>query len=132
MNSFAGVDTTKLLVSAMKTAQTNHRHLANNIANADTPGFNPTNLNFQKTLQAVVEQRESLSLRGGSSRHLAFKRETVELEDVAYLSKNDYNKVDLDDQLSRLQENTGNYTAYATLLSKRFQMVKNMLSTLSR
>lgn len=132
MNSFSGVDATTLLVSAMKTAQMNHRRLANNIANADTPGFNPTNLNFQKTLEAVVENRESLTLRKGASRHLAFKRETVELEDVAYLSKNDYNKVDLDDQLSRLQENTGNYTMYASLLTKRFQMVKNMLSALSR
>lgn len=132
MEAFAGIDATRLLTSAMKTAELNHRYLANNIANADTPGFNPLNMDFRKTLAAVIDGKESIQLRQGSSGHLSFKRPTVEFERLAYLSKNDYNKVDLDDQLARMQENTGNYTTYAALLSKRFQMTKNMLSSLSR
>lgn len=132
MQSFTGVETTRLLVGAMKTAEINHRYLANNIANADTPGFNPKNVDFKKTLMAVVEGRDSLPLRSSSSRHIHRDRATVEFEGLAYLSKNDYNKVDLDDQLARLQENTGNYTTYAAILSKRFQMVKNMLGAMSR
>jgi flagellar basal-body rod protein FlgB len=132
MDKLAGVDATQALLGAMKTAELNHRYLANNIANVDTPGFNPTNINFQKTLQSVLEGRDSLKLRGDSSRHFNFSKRTVEFERLAYLSKNDYNKVDLDDQLARLQENTGSYTAYAALLSKRFQMTKEMLNSLSR
>lgn len=132
MNGYGNVDATRLLMGAMKTAEMNHRYLANNIANADTPGFNPVNIDFQKTLRAVVDGRDKLALRTGGSRHLDFNRPTVEFERLASLSKNDYNKVNLDDQLSRLQENTGNYAAYSALVSKRFQMVKNMLSALSR
>ena len=132
MNVNRNVDATQLLVGAMKTAEMNHRYLANNIANADTPGFNPVNIDFQKTLRAVMDGRDSLALRSGSSRHLSFERPTVEFERLASLSKNDYNKVDLDDQLSRLQENTGNFSAYSALVAKRCQMTKNMLSALSR
>lgn len=132
MNSLAGTDTTRLLMSAMKTAEMNHRYLANNIANADTPGFNPANIDFQKTLSAVMDGQESMRLRTGTSRHLSFSRNTVEFERLASLSKNDYNKVDLDDQMARLQENTGRYTSYAALVSKRFQMTKDMLNSLSR
>lgn len=132
MKVYGNEDATRLLVGAMKTAEMNHRYLANNIANADTPGFNPVNLDFQKTLRAVMDGRDSLALRSSSSRHLDFDRPTIEFERLASLSKNDYNKVNLDDQLSRLQENTGNYSAYSAILAKRFQMTKNMLSALSR
>ena len=132
MDVYGSADATRLLVGAMKTAEMNHRYLANNIANADTPGFNPVNIDFQKTLRAVMDGRDSLALRTGGSRHLDFKRPTVEFERLASLSKNDYNKVNLDDQMARLQENTGNYSAYSALVSKRFQMTKNMLSALSR
>lgn len=132
MAAFEGVDATRLLLGAMKTAEMNHRYLANNIANADTPGFNPAALDFQKTLRSMMDGRDSLNLRKSGSRHIDFSKNQVEFEHLAYLSKNDYNKVDLDDQMARLQENTGNYTAYAALLSKRFQMTKDILSGLSR
>jgi len=132
MEAYAGVDTTRLLLGAMKVSEMNHRYLANNIANADTPGYNPVGIDFQKTLKAMVEGRDGLRLRSGDTRHIGYKQNQVEFERLAYLSKNDYNKVDLDDQMARLQQNTADYSAYAALMSKRFQMTKDMLSALSR
>ena len=49
MTPYAGVDTTNLLVQAMKVREQNHRYLANNIANVDTPNFTPSEIDFQTT-----------------------------------------------------------------------------------
>lgn len=132
MTPFAGVNTDYLLIQAMKTAELNHRVLSQNIANVDTPNYNSVNLDFQKTLRAAIEGRGGFALRTDQPRHLDFLHNRPEFERLAFLSKNDYNKVDLDEQMAKLSENTGNYTTYAALLSKRFEMVKSMLNSLAR
>lgn len=132
MVPFGGVDTGRVLVEAMKTAEMKHRVLANNIANVDTPHFNPGHVDFQKTLQGLIEGRGGVALRTSRPRHLDLGAARPQFKRLAVLSKNDYNKVDLDEQLSDLSENTGKYTVYARLLTKRFEVVKNMLQSLSR
>ena len=128
----SGVDTSRLLVEAMKVAQVNHKYLANNIANVDTPHYNPVHLDFKKTLQASLDGRGSLPLRRSHAKHIDFERHHGRLERLAITSKNDFNKVDLDDQLMRLSKNRGQYTTYASILSKKFAMAKSMLQSLSR
>ena len=130
MTPYAGVDTTRLLVEAMRVAQINHRVIANNIANVDTPHFNPTRLNFQGTLRSIIEGREIVPLRRTDSRHLDTRKQRPQFERLAFLSKNDYNKVDVDEEMVRLSENTGKYTTYGSLLAKQFDMVKKMLTNL--
>ncbi len=130
MRAYSGIDTGRLLVEAMKTAQINHRIIANNIANADTPHFNPTHLDFQKTLRAAVEGRGRVSLRRTRPRHLDIAQYRPKFDRLAIMSKNDYNKVDLDGEMVRLSDNTGRYTTYAQLLTKRFDQAKNMLNGL--
>lgn len=130
MKAFSGVDTTTLLVKAMDTATLKHRILANNIANADTPGFNPTRLNFQETLRRSLEGRGGFALRTDHPRHFDFTEYRPDFERIAFLSKNDYNKVDLDEQMASLSENTGQYNTYARLLSRRFQAARSMLNDL--
>ena len=130
MAPYAGVDTSRLLVQAMQVASVNHRIIANNIANVDTPNFNPTHLDFEKTLRATVEGRGRISLRRTQPRHLDARQEHIQFERLAFLSKNDYNKVDLDQEMADLGANTARYTTYGSLLVKRFDQVKNMLSNL--
>jgi flagellar basal-body rod protein FlgB len=132
MTPFAGVDTDRVLVQAMKVAEMNHRCLALNIANAETPNYNPVEVNFKKALSAAIEGRGCFALRTSRPQHLDFVEVRPQFEHLASLSKNDYNKVDLDDQITKLQENTGRYTTYASLLTKRFDMTKTMLSALGR
>jgi flagellar basal-body rod protein FlgB len=132
MTPFAGIDTGRLLTRAMQVTQLNHKIIANNIANADTPHFNPTHLDFQKTLQMTLQGRGGTDLRTGRPRPYSVITRAPESAKLAILSKNDYNKVDLDDQVSKLAENTGKYIMYANLLRKRFEMTKGMLSGLDR
>jgi flagellar basal-body rod protein FlgB len=127
---FEGIDTSGLLVAAMKVTQDNHRIIANNIANVDTPSFNPTELDFQKALRLALDGSGRVSLRKTQPQHFEQIVNRPEFEGLAFLSKNDYNKVDLDDQMAKLSENTGRYTTYASLLIKQFEEVKNMLTGL--
>ena len=132
MTPFAGVDTIRVLTGGLKTAEANHRLIANNIANADTPNFSPAELDFQKTLRDTLEGRGGFELRTTRPRHLDFRAERPQFERLAFLSKNDYNKVDLDDQLVKLGENASRYTTYARLLRKKFEGQKSMLTALGR
>lgn len=130
MVAFQGVSTTQLLATAMRVAQTNHRIIANNIANVDTPGYNPVQLDFQGTLRDALAGWGRISLRETRPQHLSAERFRPQIENLVFSSKNDYNKVDMDVEIMNLAKNTGRYTLFGSLLVKQFQVAKNMLSTL--
>ncbi|HOE67482.1 MAG TPA: flagellar basal body rod protein FlgB [Candidatus Hydrogenedentes bacterium] len=130
MGAFAGVDAVTVLRQGLRVAQMNHRVIANNVANVETPNYNSVSLDFQKTLRAAIEGRDRVSLRKTQDRHLDGARELPEFEHLAILSKNDYNKVDLDTEMAKLSENTGKYMLYSSLVVKHFQQVKNLLNNI--
>lgn len=130
MTPFGRVDTAQVLIEGMKVAQLNQRLIANNIANADTPHFNPARLDFQRTLRRAVEGQGTFRLRKADPRHLDGTRLRPVMDRGVSLSKNDTNKVDLDEEMVRLSENTGRFTAYGDFLVQRFQSIKSMLQDL--
>jgi len=130
VQALAGVSTARLLQEAMRVAELNHRVIANNIANVDTPNFNPTEVDFQATLRAALEGRGRIALRRTLPAHIEAGVVRPHFESLAFLSKNDYNKVDLDREIVKLSENTANYTVYSSLLAKQFRQVRNMLTNL--
>jgi len=132
VSAFSGITASRVLLEGMKVAERNHTYIANNIANADTPGYNPIAVDFDKSLRHALSGQREIALRTSRPRHMHATRRPSEFERLALLSKNDYNKVDLDVEVTRLSENTGRYNMYATLLGKRFQMNQNMLNALQR
>lgn len=131
--SFGGANVSDVLVSAMKVAELNHRVIANNIANSDTPHFSPSVLDFQRTLKAAVAGGgDHIALRTSRSRHQDRARVHTQLERKSALSKNDFNQVDLEEEVSRLAENRGRYTLYSRLLTKKFQVAGELLDSLAR
>ncbi|MFO7775807.1 MAG: flagellar basal body rod protein FlgB [Candidatus Hydrogenedentota bacterium] len=130
MIPYAGVDVGRLLQEGMRTAELNQRFIANNIANAETPNYNPARLDFQATLRAALEGRGRADLRTTQARHIAAERHRPNFERFTPGSRNDYNKVDLDVEMTELSQNTSNYTTWSALLNKRFQMVKSTLEGL--
>lgn len=130
MTPFMGVDTSRLLVEAMRVAEFNQRVIANNVANVNTPHYNAVSVDFRATLRSALEGRDRVSLRTTQVQHVGRAQFRPEFESLAFLSKNDYNKVDLDLEMAKLSENTSRYTTYASLLTKRFQQIKSMLSSI--
>ena len=127
---FSGVNASDLLVSGMKTAMLRQNVIANNIANADTPNFTPTRVDFDATLRRMVEGRSHVDLRTTEARHLDYRSHRPVLEFAATGSKNDGNRVDLDEEITALAENRGRYTTYSAFLTKRYRMYNNMLDGL--
>lgn len=130
MSAFSGVDTSHLLVTAMKVCKENHRVLASNIANIDTPNYNPLEMDFQSVLRQSLGGHGRVSLRTTQPGHINKSTHRPFFERLVQSSKNDYNKVDLDDQMAKLALNTDRYTLYGSLLVKRFDEVKSMLAAL--
>lgn len=128
MPPFQGIDTSQLLQTAMRVRVMNQNLIANNIANVDTPNYNPVSLDFQRTLRQALAGRGRISLRRTNPRHLERTLDLPKFEHVAISAKNDYNKVDLDHEMTRLSDNTGQYTTYGSLLVKRFRTIKDMLA----
>ncbi|MCC6144387.1 MAG: flagellar basal body rod protein FlgB [Candidatus Hydrogenedentes bacterium] len=129
---YAGMSVNAVLMQAMQVASLNHRLIANNIANADTPNFTPTKLDFQKALQAALDGRDRVDLRTTRSRHIELTRHPVQFNSIAQLSKNDYNKVDLEEELAALQQNTSRFNTYTDFLGQRFRSLRNTLQGLNR
>jgi flagellar basal-body rod protein FlgB len=130
LTAFAGIDAGEVLRQGMKVCELNHRILANNIANAETPGYRGLQLDFQTTLRNAINADRRASLRSAQAGRVSRALERPEFKDLASLSKNDYNTVDIDNEMVRLSENTGNYTVFSTILAKRFGTMKNMLNML--
>lgn len=129
MSLFAGTSTVDVLAKAMSVAQDNHRIISNNIANADTPGYSPTKMDFQGTLRNALDGRGRISLRTTRSRHIQASYFQPELDSRhPLITKNDQNRVDLEMEIAELSKNTGKYTTYGSILKKQFQMTKNMLT----
>lgn len=125
---FEGVSTTTLLVRGMQLAQDNHRIIANNIANADTPGYNPVKLDFEATLRNAVQGRGRISLRKTRPRHLESLRFRPVSDRLVFASKNDFNKVDIEEEVANLSENTGRYNVYASIIANQFEQMKTMIT----
>lgn len=128
MSAYSGVSTVDLLAGAMGVAQDNHRIIANNIANADTPGYTPVKLDFQETLRSALGGRGRIQLRNTRPQHLEREFGSLRTHQFHSTSKNDRNKVDLEMEIAALSKNTGKYSLYASILTKQFQMTKNMLT----
>ncbi|MGC8738530.1 MAG: flagellar basal body rod protein FlgB [Candidatus Hydrogenedens sp.] len=132
VNGIGKISAETMLISAMKVAEINHRYIANNIANADTPGYTQKELDFQKSLNAVLQGRGGIVLRTNHPRHIQVEKEGVVVEKRKNVLKNDFNSVDIDEQITKLTENTGKVTVYTALLAKRFNQLTTIINDLKR
>ena len=124
-----GVSTVDLLAISLRLLERNNRLLANNIANIDTPNFKPSHVDFHQSLKRALRDKAWTSgtarTRGGRPKALS-----IVLEDDGLEARNDGNSVDIETEMMRLAENTGKYDLYASLLKKKFELIKDMLTRL--
>lgn len=101
--------------------------LANNLVNADTPGFKAQDLNFQDLLN---QASETVSLQSGHSGHLAFQNtirggELVEVKTTQ--PSKDGNTVDSQQQIVQFTENAMQYQASLQFMNGK---IKTLLSAI--
>ncbi|MFJ5765170.1 MULTISPECIES: flagellar basal body rod protein FlgB [unclassified Lysinibacillus] len=110
MNLFGG--TISSLENGLSYATLNHKTIANNIANVDTPNYKAKNVSFKNMLEN--EKQISISAYRTDSRHYDFeiKQSTPGVNNVTNLRyRNNGNAVDMDAEQTKLAENQIYYNA---------------------
>jgi flagellar basal-body rod protein FlgB len=129
--------TQRLLASAMRVRGARHELLTANIANADTPGYRPRDLDFTTALQSLVRPNEQTAGETGPQvtlvsthpQHLQPAETTTTLiggEEAE--GKLDRNQVDLDHEITQLTENALLQETGLTLLSRTLAGLRYAIS----
>ena len=103
---------------ALDLYQARHRVLAENIANADTPGYRARDLEFSSALVRAMEGDTD----GG---------ETPEIEpsvDQRATVKIDGNSVDLDNEMARMSVNAEKMVALAQIIGRKFATLRSVIT----
>ena len=130
--------TTAVLTQAMAGYSARNTAIANNIANADTPGYKRVDVSFESALaDAVDADRERLKMDAGSSiSALDGSDVTRQVDEVApnvmstdtTTMRVDGSNVDPDDEMARLSANQLASSTVVSLLDKRFQQFRTAIT----
>ena len=112
------------LTAAVYYAGLRHKVIAHNIANADTPGYKASNISFREQLEDFMKSRE----RGSAPVSLAPPTLFFVPDPTSYEPKIDNNTVNLDQELTKLSQNTILHNTYLQLLSNKFKLIKSAIS----
>jgi flagellar basal-body rod protein FlgB len=118
--------------------------IANNIANADTPGYKALRLNFEDILEQKLDDADvaSIGLRQTDLRHLpgiVFKglKGTPTPYGIVYTDDRttyrlDNNNVDIDQEMAEQARNAIEYSTLTELASRRLSLLRTVISEGSR
>ena len=130
--------TTAVLTQAMAGYSARNTAIANNIANADTPGYKRVDDSFESALaDAVDADRERLKMDAGSSISAIDGSDvTRQVDEVApnvmstdtTTMRVDGSNVDPDDEMARLSANQLASSTVVSLLDKRFQQFRTAIT----
>ena len=119
--------TQQLLELSTRVRAARHEVLSANIANADTPGYRPRDLDFKSLMQSALEAKDD-DLRPSERRVDALSPLAPDLQSMVYEpeypdsrhgeERLDGNSVSLDRQMALMTENSLSYEASLTLLSR--------------
>ncbi len=123
--------TMKALQQALDFRSAGQSVIAGNIANMETPGYKPRKATFNEALkQAVgktgVSAPKRVTLRKTHEKHLPISSEVEPAFTIETYGAGD-RKPDLDREMVKLAQNNLAYEATATLLSKKFQSLKEVI-----
>ena len=111
-----------LISKAMDLQLLRHSVIADNIANAETPGFKARKVDFEKELQRAVEANES-GMINPAGRGLASLEPSIYQDPEAEMGA-DLNTVDMDREMAALTKNDVKYSAATQAISQKFSLLK--------
>ena len=129
--------TVDIMQRTMDVSLTRREVIANNIANAETPNFKRTDVNFEASLARALASEnapKNLEAKMSSSRHIPFNRQ-VDYKSVQprfvldYLTqtKNNGNNVDIEQETMASTQNQMMYELMTTSMSSQFSRINMVL-----
>lgn len=121
-------DTYKLLGKSMDVSSRRHSIISGNIANLDTVGYRPKDLDFQKTLEAEMTRNQE-KLSRTDEKHYAYGSETP-MSGTVVESEDYFNPdpVNIDTEMSNLVENNIKYRTSVEMLRRKMSILKHAIS----
>lgn len=131
---FPGDLTTEVLTASLRGLNARNTALANNIANAETPGYKRVDVSFESALADAVESDRSRLHRGDGALP-AFSEQGREIDDFTpsvgsvdtTTMRVDGSNVDPDDEMAQLSANTLAHQTVVSLLDKRFAQFRTAI-----
>jgi len=115
-------DTTQIgLDQALAGAAQRQQALANNIANANTPGYKRMDVDFHSALQKAFDSSDPST----AVSNVSFDTQT----DTTTSTSADGNNVDMDTEMANLSENSLEYQSLVTVARSRLQMLQIAMGT---
>lgn len=134
----------KVLSTALDGSLLRHKAISSNIANVETPGYQPLKVDFEDNLMEAIQAQLH---RGGQNAflpsgvlkttqlaHYTPKKAHQEIEDVQptmeraeFFFRMDKNGVDVEHEMANLAKNTQQYQAMSRLQSKMFNALRGVI-----
>lgn len=127
-NIFNQVD---LLQKGLDASWKRNEVVANNIANADTPGFKASHVEFESVFQKSLEEDSDSFFSSSGTGRAGTAAKSVPYEivtDKDSAVRMDGNSVDVDAEMTELAENTILYNALSYSVSKEFGRLKTVIN----
>ena len=108
--------------------------LAGNLANVDTPGYQPVDMAFEAALtQALDTGGRAPRLAGTDPKHMRAQAQAPQADDTVVLRPDvvdslDGNGVDLDQEVARFVDNATRYRATAEVIRRRYALMNQILT----
>ncbi len=118
-----------LLGNALDVSSRRHNLITSNIANIDTIGYKPVDLDFKATLEALmVEPKKEMAIT--HPRHITpgvippdMNGERFDMANIYHLDS-----VDIDREMESLVENNINYRTTAEMMMRKITLLKHAIS----
>lgn len=108
--------------------------ISNNIANADTPGFKASSVQFESLMaSALGTQEDSLPLKTENERHIGGTGDAEEVEAEVVTDRStaaglDDNNVDIESQMAALAKNSIEYYTLVNKVNSEFRKLDTAIS----
>ena len=116
------------LNKAMDLTWKRNQAITANIANAETPMFRAVDVTFGKELQrAFGETHEDVLRTNAQHLDVAENQSSRFVPDHSGMTKPDGNNVDIDLQMGRLNQNSGDYASAARLIRRQLGLIRTAI-----
>lgn len=110
-----------------------HNLIASNISNMDTPGYKGFDIMVDEEISKMDNRPQKIRLEKTDSMHFPIRE--IEVDDIEYKEnrsspfsmRGDGNSVNIDNEMTRMAENSLLYSASAQILTKKFAGLKMVI-----
>lgn len=124
----------KLLSKVLDLRAKNAEVISTNIANAETPGYSPSRLEFEKDLASALGKNDALRMTTSHKKHFTLHPPNFDSVNGKLVTEpdktgvGDDNGVSVDQEMLSLSENELLYETAAQLLKKKTTLLKHVIS----